>query len=158
MPLCSPRGRVKRRSGAGIGVLGLSPVPKRAPCAAACESLTNLSPNLHRLPSEQERKITTTSFLDSSFMKTLASAIRFGTPLLVQVLVSPHWERTWSLLPCIQWACWLGVSSIQRLLMVGAVAWSPTVATSFSCKLCRDCDTCHHINDVGVLVGALATC
>lgn len=33
----------------------------------------------------QERKITTTSFLDASFMKTLASAIRFGTPLLVQV-------------------------------------------------------------------------
>ncbi|CAM9626393.1 unnamed protein product, partial [Hapterophycus canaliculatus] len=32
----------------------------------------------------QERKITTTSFLDASFMKTLASAIRFGTPLLVQ--------------------------------------------------------------------------
>lgn len=33
----------------------------------------------------QERKIATTSFLDASFMKTLASAIRFGTPLLVQV-------------------------------------------------------------------------
>ncbi|CAN0550715.1 unnamed protein product, partial [Ectocarpus sp. 8 AP-2014] len=32
----------------------------------------------------QERKIATTSFLDASFMKTLASAIRFGTPLLVQ--------------------------------------------------------------------------
>lgn len=35
----------------------------------------------------QDRKIATTSFLDSSFMKTLASAIRFGTPLLVQVLL-----------------------------------------------------------------------
>ena len=34
----------------------------------------------------QDRKIATTSFLDASFMKTLASAIRFGTPLLVQVL------------------------------------------------------------------------
>ncbi|CAM9106263.1 unnamed protein product [Ectocarpus fasciculatus] len=32
----------------------------------------------------KERKIATTSFLDASFMKTLASAIRFGTPLLVQ--------------------------------------------------------------------------
>lgn len=29
------------------------------------------------------KKITTTSFLDPSFMKTLASAIRFGTPLLI---------------------------------------------------------------------------
>jgi dynein heavy chain 1 len=28
-------------------------------------------------------KIVQTSFLDSSFLKTLASAIRFGTPLLV---------------------------------------------------------------------------
>ena len=36
--------------------------------------------------SDEERKIATTSFLDASFMKTLASAIRFGTPLLVQVL------------------------------------------------------------------------
>ncbi|CAM9128550.1 unnamed protein product [Discosporangium mesarthrocarpum] len=32
----------------------------------------------------KNRKIATTSFLDASFMKTLASAIRFGTPLLVQ--------------------------------------------------------------------------
>ncbi|CAM9242548.1 unnamed protein product, partial [Chrysoparadoxa australica] len=32
----------------------------------------------------QDRKIAKTSFLDSSFMKTLASAIRFGMPLLVQ--------------------------------------------------------------------------
>jgi len=32
----------------------------------------------------KDRKIVVTSFLDSAFMKTLASAIRFGTPLLVQ--------------------------------------------------------------------------
>jgi dynein heavy chain 1 len=31
-----------------------------------------------------ERKIVKTSFLDAGFMKTLASAIRFGTPLLVE--------------------------------------------------------------------------
>ena len=31
-----------------------------------------------------EQKIVKTSFLDSSFLKTLASAVRFGTPLLVQ--------------------------------------------------------------------------
>jgi len=32
----------------------------------------------------KERKITKTSFLDSSFMKNLESALRFGTPLLVE--------------------------------------------------------------------------
>ena len=31
-----------------------------------------------------DRRITKTSFLDASFMKTLESALRFGTPLLVQ--------------------------------------------------------------------------
>lgn len=31
------------------------------------------------------KKITKTSFLDASFMKNLESALRFGTPLLVQV-------------------------------------------------------------------------
>jgi dynein heavy chain 1 len=32
----------------------------------------------------KDRKISSTSFLDASFMKVLASALRFGTPLLVQ--------------------------------------------------------------------------
>eukprot|EP00953_Heterococcus_sp_UTEX-ZZ885_P027784 14869-Heterococcus_DN1.PRE.1 len=32
----------------------------------------------------RDRKIATTSFLDAGFMKTLASAVRFGTPLLVR--------------------------------------------------------------------------
>ena len=31
-----------------------------------------------------DRKLTLTSFADASFLKTLASAVRFGTPLLVQ--------------------------------------------------------------------------
>lgn len=32
----------------------------------------------------KEKKITKTSFLDNAFMKNLESALRFGTPLLVQ--------------------------------------------------------------------------
>lgn len=55
-----------------------------------CASLSLCSlaafPRLGHSTTSQDRKIATTSFLDSSFMKTLASAIRFGTPLLVQVL------------------------------------------------------------------------
>jgi dynein heavy chain 1 len=38
----------------------------------------------HILTKYAEQKMVQTSFLDASFMKTLASAIRFGTPLLVQ--------------------------------------------------------------------------
>jgi len=33
----------------------------------------------------KEKKIVKTSFLDNSFMKHLESALRFGTPLLVEV-------------------------------------------------------------------------
>ena len=34
----------------------------------------------------KERKITRTSFLDDAFRKNLESALRFGNPLLVQVM------------------------------------------------------------------------
>lgn len=34
----------------------------------------------------RDRKITKTSFLDDSFRKNLESALRFGNPLLVQVI------------------------------------------------------------------------
>lgn len=36
----------------------------------------------------KDRKITKTSFLDDSFRKNLESALRFGNPLLVQVIFS----------------------------------------------------------------------